>query len=146
MIRPLRRRHVVAWCVVAFVVPVVVVLGAAVRPGPVFTDLPGAERTGPPLPRELVVADRDDARFALRADGAGAFQVEILVKRPLSYAAVAVHAAHERDRAAAGPLLGVLGARGLFRFAVDRRPRGLVLRDPVRGESLGFVDLAGETR
>ena len=148
MIRPLRRAHLLAWGGLAFVLPLVIASALVSRPDTTISDLPGAERVVAPLEREVAVVDREDARFALRTDGSGSYQVEVLVKRPFSHAAVALHAADgpsgDGGEGSPGPLIGVLGSRGLFRFAMAHRPGGLLMVDPVRGEVIGRVELGEE--
>jgi len=125
MIKPLRRRHLQIWSLLAVLLPAAILTAWLVVPQPA-TDLLLQPETAAPLPLLLGQNDKPERTVSLRAVAdSSMLQLEWVARSPLTAPSALVYA---------GPaLLGRIGPRGNYRFSFrpspgSRRPQ-IILYD-----------------
>lgn len=135
----LRKIHRLVWLAWSVLLPLGWLAAIWVMPAPVWQD-PVRPGQPPPLPVVSASARAGDFFLRLRQDSAGVRQqLEVFIQRPLPEGTVTVFLQGPPELA-----LGALGARGVWRFALDgassrRRPLEFRLEDPIRRRVLHKV-------
>jgi len=133
MSHSLRKRHQYMWLLIVLVVPIVLLLALTGKPS--YPTSPLVERSVTPAIGELI-KEYTDKLLSLRARGVGGSvqQVEIELDKPLKAAAAVVFDGK-------GNVIGKIGAKGVYRFSVDKTIAEVVVIDTIKDEELTRISL-----
>jgi hypothetical protein len=123
MISQLRRRHLTIWMALAVLLPIGFIAASLSIPTPAtMTQL--ASSAPPALPTILASGETPELKFNRRTAAQSEQQLEVVIKQPLTQASALVYLSEDPQAMEKHPgmLLGRLGSKGVYRFAV---PAGL---------------------
>ncbi|GAA4415528.1 hypothetical protein GCM10023187_46090 [Nibrella viscosa] len=119
MISQLRKRHVAVWTTLAIALPVGFLTAYQRIPATVSDQsLPDSQPSA--LPEVVAMAETPALQLVRRANASDGQQLEVIVRQPLTTASALVYWSDGPigNEAAGKTLLGRLGPRGTYRFAV----------------------------
>jgi len=133
MSHSLRKRHQYMWLLIVLVVPIVLLLALTGKPS--YPTSPLVERSVTPAIGELI-KEYTDKLLSLRARGVGGSiqQIEIELDKPLKAAAAVVLDGK-------GNVIGKIGAKGVYRFSVEKTIAEVVVIDMIKDEELTRISL-----
>ena len=117
--KPLRKRHLLAWRLLAVLLPAVIIIARLAIPVQATQQLlqPGAAT---PLPVVLKKADHPGYNVAIRSNAAGTqWQLEWVNKTVLQYPSATIYAGIPSKDLRNAKLVGRIEARGNWYFALD---------------------------
>jgi hypothetical protein len=116
MIKPLRRRHLQVWSLLAILLPATIMAGWLAIPR-AATDFLLQSEAPPPLPLLLAQSDKPGRTVSLRASAdTSTLQLEWIERSPLTTPTALVYAGQA--------LLGRIGPQGTYRFSFRPTPNG----------------------
>lgn len=144
-IKPLRKKHLLAWQILALLLPLLIIAAVAVRPSfPKEKLLQPA--TGEALPLILRKADKENYFVSIRSNSdTTQLQLEWINKKTLLYPTATIYAdtANTNDISKA-ELIGRIEARGVYHFTLDsvyRSTYQLFLYDFIHNQIIDTIKL-----
>src|ERR1041385_7765323 len=117
MIRPLRKRHLQIWSVLAALIPISIVSAILVRPKDIAGNLLQPTMTEA-LPVVLKTVERENYIVKLRGNDQTAAQLEWINKNVLTFPTAVIYETHGTFSPIHDDLIGRIEARGTYRFAL----------------------------
>ncbi len=117
MIRPLRKRHLQIWSVLAALIPISIVSAILVRPKDIAGNLLQPAMTEA-LPVVLKTVERENYIVKLRGNDQTAAQLEWINKNVLTFPTAVIYETHGTFSPIHDDLIGRIEARGTYRFAL----------------------------
>lgn len=117
MIRPLRKRHLQIWSVLAVLIPVSIVSAVIARPKPIDSVLLQPAGAAP-LPVVIKTVEKENYVVRLRGSSQIPGQLEWINKNTLTFPTAVIYRAHGAFSPEHDDLIGRIEARGTYRFAL----------------------------
>jgi hypothetical protein len=119
MISQLRKRHLTIWMALAVLLPIGFIAAILSIPTPA-TMAQLASSVPPALPTVLASGETPELKLNRRTANQPDQQLEVIIKQPLTHASALVYLSEEGKAMGKRPgtLLGRLGSKGVYRFAV----------------------------
>jgi len=117
MIRPLRKRQLQIWSVLAALIPISIVSAILVRPKDIAGTLLQPTRTEA-LPVVIKTVERENYIVKLRGNDQSATQLEWINKNVLTFPTAVIYVTHGTFSPSHDDLIGRIEARGTYRFAL----------------------------
>ena len=133
----LRKLHLRIWIVVAIAVPICIVLSILARPSFPFTETINRSTVIQALPQNVKEVETDNLKINLRGENTLAKQLEIIVKKPLKSASMAVYYLENKAK---GKYIGGMQSKGVYRFAIDKSIQGIILYDPIKKRDIQQIE------
>jgi hypothetical protein len=119
MIRPLRKRHLFIWRLLAFLLPAGIIIAWLSIPKQSTEPLLQPEATTP-LPVVLCKAENNTYSVSIRSNAdTSKIQLEWINKKTLEYPTATIYAGREKGNIKDARLIGRIEARGIWYFPLD---------------------------
>jgi hypothetical protein len=119
MIKPLRKRHLFVWRLLAFLLPAGIIVGWLSIPKQSAQNLFQPETTAP-LAVVLSKAENEDYRVSIRSNpDSSQIQLEWINKKTLEFPTATIYAGSENKNIKDAKLIGRIEARGNWHFPLD---------------------------